>query len=125
MAKHAQKNGSEFALQFIGSILFLAVVAALYGSAYANGNWTGQVGFWTPLVYSLAVISSIVLFFTSFTNLSEWGRSAAKSAMSSAIFGGFALITLAAGNAVLLLITIVGFILAFIGGGLACKRMNQ
>ncbi len=124
MAKHAQKNGSEFALQFIGSILFLAVTAALYGSAYANGNWTGQVGFWTPLVYSLAVISSIVLFFASFANLSNWGKMVSGAVVKFAVVGGFALVTLSAGSAALLLITLVGFILSFIGGGISCKKSD-
>ncbi|MEM3839102.1 MAG: hypothetical protein QXF01_00790 [Candidatus Micrarchaeaceae archaeon] len=126
MAKNAGNNVAGFVLQFVGSLFFLAAVAALYGSWNAGTLiGSGSVGsLWTPLFYGVATISSIALFFTSFAELGSWGGMASWKAMSCATAAGVTLVALTAGNATWFVAVLIGFILSFLGSaaGMAAAK---
>ncbi len=119
MAKK-QSNGGVFALEFIGSLFYLLVVYQLIaGSLSLNTLFSGTGSFWLPVFASTAVLASIALLFYSFTYLS-------KNSMSIKIMdknfdsilvcaAGFTLVALTMGNGSYLALTLIGFIIAFLG----------
>ena len=113
MAKQASKNVAGFALQFISSLFFLAVVAALYGNVGASA------GVWTPLLYAVAVVASVVLFLTSFAQLSGMAAMASYKAMSASVFASVSLVALTMGNSTLFVASLIGLILGLVGAASA------
>ena len=109
MAKQASKNVAGFALQFLSSLFFLAVVAALYG------NVGTSAGVWTPLLYAVSVVASVVLFLTSFAQLSGMAAMASYKAMSATVFAAVSLVALTVGNSTLFVASLIGLILGLVG----------
>ena len=111
--KAVKKNTwGVFGLEFIGSIIFLIVAFTV--TAYSAAT------LWEPLLYAAAVVGATALFFTSFANFGASGRSVASFAMTTTLITGFVLVALTfGGSAMYLLMTLVGFVLAFIGSGIA------
>lgn len=120
MAKQTTDWG-VFALEFIGSLFFLAIVFTTNGS-FMNGAW-GGAALWLPLLYAVAVIGSIALFFVSFGNLIPGiDKKAVSMCAKQATLGvGIALVALTYGNAAYFAATLIGFIIAFIGSGMGYK----
>jgi hypothetical protein len=118
MAMAKQKTGrnvAAFALQFVGSLFFLAVVAALYvPSSYAAGAGWAAASLWIPLLYAVAVVASIALFLVSFGQLGGVGGGAYKARGASAV-AGVSLVALTAGNTTLFVASLIGLILGLIG----------
>jgi hypothetical protein len=119
MAKQTN-NWGIFALEFIGSLFFLAVVFLNTG-AYANSAW-GGAALWLPLLYAVGVIGAIALFFISFGSLMGMGDKAAYGAMKATVCTGIVLSALTYGNITYFAATLIGFIIAFIGSSLAYKK---
>ncbi|MCL4411485.1 hypothetical protein M1329_00925 [Candidatus Marsarchaeota archaeon] len=116
MAKLTRRNPAAFVLQFIGSIIYLVVVYLVSIGTVAFGSAVSSI--WLPLLYAGALISSILLFIVSFTNLMPSGKFG-MYAGSAALIGGFTLMALTYVSSFWLFVSIVGFILAIIGAGLA------
>lgn len=119
MAK-SQTNWGIFALEFIGSLIFLALVFSNSYNNYMNSAW-GGAALWLPVFYAAAVISSISLFFISFATIAGW-KGAERGAMCATIGASFSLFALTAGNFTYFIAAIIGFIIAFIGAGLGYKK---
>ena len=122
MAKSTDnKNVAGFALQFISSLFFLAVVAALYvPSGYLAGSGWSAAALWIPILYAVAVVGSISLFLMSFAQLGGgMAEMAAHKAMMMSGVVGVALVALTAGNSTWFVATLIGLILGFLGRG-AC-----
>lgn len=122
MAKQSTRNNRMgiFALEFVGSLFYLGVIFSIAPVAYANAAWSGSAALWEPLLYAAATVSAIALFFISFGNLGKaFSKCAAQGAMYSAIAGGFSLVALTAGNPAMFIASLIGFVLAFVGSGLA------
>ena len=120
MAKQTQ-NWGAFVLEFLGSLAYL-FVAFVPGGLSVNGGLFAGAGLWLPFFVATAVLASVALFFISFGNL--WTiRGIDKAALCATVAGGFALVALSYTNTnvVYLATTLVGFILALIGTGLAYK----
>ena len=117
MAK--QKHGllGAFALELIGSIVYLYVVVVF--SALSMGGASSVIGggIWQPVLVGISVVGAISLFFASFANIS--GAKYVSFAAKGSVITGFALAALTFGNGTLFLISIVGFILSFLGSGLS------
>jgi hypothetical protein len=117
MAKGTRTNPAAFVLQFIGSIIYLALVYLLSTGSVAFGQAITAV--WLPLLYAGAVVSSIILFIVSFTYLLQnAGHKFGMAAGCATVSGGFALIALSMGSTAYLVAAIIGFIIAVIGTGL-------
>lgn len=122
MAKATSKSSNKtaaFVLEFLGSLIYLILVFGT-GNALAQGG-----GVWLPVLWGMAVISAISLFFLSFTNLTgmeNWG------AMKFSFMGGFALIALVGTSpglgtaSTLYWAAVLGFVLSFLGSGMAWKK---
>jgi len=120
MAKQTQ-NWGAFVLEFLGSLAYLFVAFVLPGGlAVTSGLFAGAGGLWLPFFAATAVLASVALFFISFGNL--WNiKGIGKAALCATVAGGFALVALSYTNLAYLGTTLVGFILALIGTGLAYK----
>jgi len=119
MAKQTQ-NWGAFVLEFLGSLAYLFVAFALPGGLAVTGGLFAGAGLWLPFFAATAVLASVALFFISFGNL--WNiRGIDKAALCATVAGGFALVALSYTNVAYLGTTLVGFILALIGTGLAYK----
>ncbi|MCL4374186.1 MAG: hypothetical protein M1360_03615 [Candidatus Marsarchaeota archaeon] len=119
MAKK-ETNGGVFALEFIGSLFYLFVVYELISGAVGmNALFSGTGAFWLPVFVSLSVLTSIILFFYSFTYLAP-GRTGIKLSGctidgAATAIAGFTLVALTFANVGYLALTLIGFIIAFIG----------
>jgi hypothetical protein len=119
MAKK-QSKGGVFALEFIGSLFYLLVVYQLIAGAIGFSALFSNTGsFWLPVFESTAVLASIALLFYSFTYLSNnvthitvMGKSFDSILVCAA---GFTLVALTMGNSSYLALTLIGFIIAFLG----------
>ncbi len=116
MAKGTRMNPAAFVLQFIGSIIYLALVYLLSTGSVAFGQAVTAV--WLPLLYAGAVVSSIILFVISFTYLMDRaGHKFGMAAGCAAVAGGFTLIALSMGSTTYTIAAIIGFIFAVVGAG--------
>ncbi len=126
MAKNTDnKSTTAFALQLVGSLFFLAVAAALWGVASSPTYWSGGVAsgaFWATVFYAVAVLSAVSLFFTSIAQLGSGSGAVSWKAMRATTVAGFALAVLSASNQTLFAATVVGFVIATVGGALALKN---
>ena len=126
MAKNAGNNVAGFAMQFVGSLFFLAAVAALYvPQVYGAGSGWSAAALWIPILYAVAVVSSIALFFTSFAQLGSMGGMASWKAMSSATAAAVSLVALTAGNSTWFVAVLIGFVLAFLGSAVGMMAMKD
>ncbi len=129
MAKNANKSGTRywsFLLEFVSSLIFLWLVSGQLGVVMTNSVGTSNI--WYALLFGVAMVSSIVLFFVSFVNLTPMSNMAILPAMRSTIFGGIAIIALVAMNGSGLTsyyYAILGFLLAFIGSGISYPLAMQ
>ena len=113
-AKYKQNWGAA-GLVFIGSLLYLAIV---FGGGINSASISGSYGsFWFPVLFGIAVISSVALFFIGLSLLSGMGGDVAWGAMKATVIGGFALSAISASSAWLLFGTVVGFVFGFVGSG--------
>lgn len=125
MAKGSSKGYDEghmrnvFALQFIGSLIFLIIVftATAFGGSYPLAQWGGAA--WKPVLYLIAAVGSIALFLLSFANLMEIKKSLAVGVMVISVITGISLVGLTYGNSSYYLVAILGFVLSFIGSAMA------
>ncbi len=110
----------SFVLEFVGSMIFLWLVSSSLGgiSIYSNSQ---QFGIFLPLVYGLAVVSSVALFFVSFINFTNMRKLAGHAAMKSALTAGVTIIalTILGGSTTAYYYAFGAFIIAFIGSGLS------
>jgi hypothetical protein len=115
-------NWGVFALEFIGSLFFLAVVFTTSG-AYMNNSW-GAAALWLPLLYAIGVVGSIALFFVSFGNLMPGidEKAVSTGAMKATVCTSIVLAALTYGNMAYFATVLIGFIIAFIGSGLGYKK---
>ncbi len=129
MAKNAAGNNvAGFALQFVGSLFFLAAVAALYGPWAAPGSGMAAnpaAAMWIPLLYGIAVVSAIALFFTSFAQLGSGGGMASWKAMSTSTAAAVTLVALTAGNTTWFVAVLIGFVLSFLGSAVGMMAMKD
>lgn len=115
-------NWAAWALRFIGSLAYLAVVWELWQGAEAAGAlYTASV--FAPVLFGLAVVTSVSMFLGILAELA--GPSDKMKAWSGKVsmLGGFALIALLAivGGAVWSTwswIALLGFVLAIVGSGM-------
>ena len=100
---------------FIGSLLYLAIV---FGGGINSASISGSYGsFWFPVLFGIAVVSSVALFFIGLSLISGMGGDVAWGAMKATVIGGFALSAISASSAWLLFGTVVGFVFGFVGSG--------
>ena len=129
MAKNASKSGTRywsFLLEFIGSLIFLWLASGQLGVIMANSVGTGSV--WYALLFGIAMVSAIVLFFVSFVNLTPMSNMVVTPAMRSTIFAGIAVLALVVmgGSGITdYYYAVLGFLLAFIGSGIAYPMAMQ
>ncbi len=116
MASKSHTNPAAFGLEIIGSLIYLVVVYIVSSEGYGVGNpvLSGAGALWLPILYSMAVIGSIMLFLASFTNLFNGGVGMRKVAFAPAWLGGFALVAFTAGTG-WFWVTILGFVLSVLG----------
>jgi hypothetical protein len=124
MAKEFRANKlAVFALEIVASIIFLWLAfGVLNGSAYLYNGWLGgSANVWLPLLYIGAVLGSIMLLISSFSNLITFEKIGtslgARISMLTTVFTAFALLALTYGNSTYFWSTIIAFVLAFIGSG--------
>lgn len=118
----AQQNWVAFALELVGSLLLLWV---LFGGAMTlwptlSSVWGSSIGgFWTPVFIGTAAIASVMLFFQSFANIAMPGEGCgcihSLGAKKTALVAGVALVALTWGNATFVWMTLIGFVLAYLG----------
>ncbi len=116
----SQNNWGIFALEFIGSLIFLALVFSSNYNSFMNGSW-GAAALWLPILYAIAAVSSIALFFISFASIAGW-KGAEKGAMCATVSAAVTLFALTAGNSLYFISAIIGFVIAFIGAGLGYRK---
>ncbi len=112
-------NPGAFALEMIGSLIYLFLVYFVSISGYGLGNplLSGQGSVWLPILYATAFIGAVLFFITSFGNLRADSRFK-KAATAPAVLTAFALVTFTAGTNWLWL-ALVGFVLSIIGVGIS------
>ena len=117
-ANRGSGNAAAHALQFIGSLIFLGLIFwGGVGAQYSMNSWNALGGgVWLPVFFSLAVISSIALFFVSVANIAGSGGAYKYGGMQLAAVAGICLTALTYGSAGYFWAAIVGFIIAVIGG---------
>ena len=129
MPKNVKNSGTgAFALQFLGSLFFLAVAAGLWGVASPPNLWAGGLAsgaFWATALYAVAVLSAVSLFFTSLVQLGNKSGVVSWKALRATTVAGFAFAALSATNQTLFAATIVGFVIATVGGALALKNWKE
>ncbi len=119
MAKNA-KNESlrklSFWFTFFGSIVFLLISLAVDNLVLP----TNSTGIWQPLLFSGAIVGSLVLFMMNFGNYGTKGHIFTSSMMKATVATTFSLMALTAGsNPPLFALTVAGFVLAFLGAAAA------
>lgn len=131
MAKQVSQTRSNawgaFALEFIGSIIFLIVgLFGIWAGVFTSSvaSWPTLAQIWLPILVAVAVIGSISLFFTSFSNFAggESGKMASWAAMKTSTYTGAALVALTFASGVnngFFLMSILGFALSFLGSGMS------
>jgi hypothetical protein len=127
MPKNVGKNLTGFAMQFLGGLVFLAVVWQLWGVASAPslwGNGLNSGAFWATILYAVAVLSTISLLFTSFAQLGGMSGMAGWRAMKATTAAAFTLAILTASNQTWLTATVLGFLIASVGTASAMMKAN-
>jgi hypothetical protein len=113
-------NWAAWALKFIGSLVYLYVVYALW----APGTVSGVFG---PVLFGLAAVFSVALFLTNLAALAAPRSELMNQWLArTGLWGGFALLasvyTVVPASSGLLLVSLVGFVLAYIGSGMDMRQ---
>ncbi len=130
MAKN-EKNTVGFVLQFLGGLIFLAVVAQLWSVAGVVSPPSGWVGglfgapFIATVLYAGSVLGAISLLFVSFSQLGKAPRYAGWRAIKTASMVGFALAVLTVSNVALLATTVLGFLVGTAGAVTALMKIDR
>jgi hypothetical protein len=117
MAKtsNSKPNSGAFALEFIGSLIYFAMIYFTSSGSAASGVFaTAITSVWLPLLYAAGLLSAVALFVLSFTNMMKHNP-IARAAMAPACIGGFAFIAMTAGNFGLVILALIGFLFASSG----------
>ncbi len=125
-SRAARNKWGVFALVFIGSLIYLVTtfvgVTGQQHLSFANNAWVGAT-LWLPLLYAVAVVSSIGLLFASFGHLIHHDRAMyelrARIPMAASILGGSTLFALTAGSWGWFIAVVIGFVISFVGGTIA------
>ncbi len=108
-------NAGASALRLIASLLFLFVIFIGTNMGWWSGWVTSGVGaVWLPLLFGVAVLSSIGLFFCSLASIA-WKMGGGAMAMKIMILSSFSLVVLTASPAwsVGFWIVILGFLIGW------------
>lgn len=118
--KGRETNAGPAAVGFVGSILFIVTLVALWGTI---SSWSITTAFWPTLVAGIAIIATIALFIASIGNMSGH-MMAAMAAMKAGVVAALALVvlTLNSATALWLVVTVVGFVLTFLGTAMSFKN---
>lgn len=120
-----KSNPGAFALEFVGSIIYLALVYLTSSGLTAVGSFsTAVIGVWLPLLYAAGVLSAVSLFLLSFTNLIK-GNPMGKAGMAPVAIGAFSFIAMTAGNFGLVAVAVIGFVLGAAGAAYAKASCNM
>lgn len=116
-----------FAMQFLGGLVFLAVVLELWGVAASPLSWgpgLNSGAFWATVFYAVAVLSTISLLFISFAQLGSGAGMAGWKAMKTSTVAAFTLAILTASNQTWLAATVLGFLITSVGTASAMMKMD-
>ncbi|MCL5675007.1 MAG: hypothetical protein M1611_00145 [Candidatus Marsarchaeota archaeon] len=106
-------SGWVFGFEFLASLFFFYAIMTATGVGatfpWANGS------VWQPLLYAAAVTGSVLLLFTSIATFNRQNERGTRLAFLSNVVAGFSLFALTAGTSVYFGISLIGFILGFIG----------
>lgn len=117
----ARQGSAPMALSLVGSLLYIAAVAALaYGGALTS-VWSN---FWIGIVSAVAIVSTVALFIANLGGMMG-SKMATTGAMQFGLLGGIALIALAYGAATWMVVVIIGLILTYLGSGWAMSKMER
>ncbi len=107
----------SFAFTFVGSVIFLGVVSM--SSLLLNGS----TSLWQPLLYSAAIIGSLVVFVGNIVNLACPGSFPGRKLAKVGLVTGFSLIalTFALANPTVFSLSVLGFLLVFFGSSMASR----
>ncbi|HUB92426.1 MAG TPA: hypothetical protein VL945_00535 [Candidatus Saccharimonadales bacterium] len=110
MAKSAKmdKIWGVLGFEFVGSIFFLSVALT------AGLTWTGSWQWWQTILFGVGLVGSVSLFFMCFGNFGLMKR-ISMTIMKTAMVTAVALVAISAGDWPLIGLTLVGFILTFMG----------
>ncbi len=114
-AKSAWPNG----LRFVASLFFLYVIFGSTGSGWWSQWVTAGAGsLWLPILFGVAVLSSIALFFGSLAGLA-WKMSSPMG-WKTVLFAAFSLTALTVSTSFtgVFWIVIVGFLIAWVASAL-------
>ena len=118
--KGASRQGLSklsFYSTLFGSLIFLSLSLAIGNNVFVLG---GSTGIWQPLLYSGAVVGSLVLLMICFGNYGRLGHTFASSSLKMTIITTFALMALTIGiNSEAFVIALAGFVFAFLGSSAA------
>ncbi len=115
VAKGANNKAIAFALEFVGSLIYLGVLFGSNASIYGS-SLTAAGALWLPILYAVAVVASIALFFLSFGNyIAKDVKMITTYACGATGLGAFSLVALLWSNSGFFAGTIIGFIIAMIG----------
>lgn len=107
-------------LRFVASLLFLYVIFTGASMTPPFGNaWLGQAGsLWLPILFGVAVLGSIALFFSSLAGIA-WGKDSGMTA-KILMWSSITLVALTASPAwgMYFWVTILGFIIGWLGSAL-------
>jgi hypothetical protein len=108
-------NWTSWALRFVGSLVYLAVVWGLW----QNGPAVAATGVFAPVLFAIAVVASVSLLLVTLADLGGGAPSGMEWSCKATLLGGFALLGLLPGVAGAWMawswVTLVGFVLAYIG----------
>ena len=121
-AQKAKYSGWPNKLRFVASLLFLFVI---FGGTTASIGWwspwvtVGAGSIWLPILFGVAVLSSIALFFGSIAGM-VWKMSSASMGWKTTLLASFSLTALTASAtwSGVFWVVIVGFILGWIASAI-------
>jgi hypothetical protein len=118
-----ETHAAPAAVGFVGSILFIITLIALWGTI---GSWSVSAAsaFWPTIIAGVAIIGTISLFIASIGNMRGSGM-AAMAADRSSWIAGFAVIVLTLNNTLWLVVAVVAFILAYLGTAMSMSDMKM
>jgi hypothetical protein len=106
---------SSLGLEVLGAIAFIIVSLAAVNGAYPNAAMAFSGA--EPILYSLGAACAFALFMLGFG-----GQALSKEYLWVAVIGGLSLIAVTFGSISFFIVTLVGFILAILGSGMALSR---
>ena len=108
-------NWTSWILRFVGSLVYLVVVSELW----QNGQSVAATGVFAPVLFAIAVVASVTLFLVTLAGLGDGVESGMDWSCKATLLGAFALFGLlpevAGAWASWSWVTLVGFVLAYIG----------